>query len=615
MTALPVITGFGGLNSAGRSSGFHGYKRILADVLPADIMELTWRDLAWRMKVCPKGTNPTAAQIDAIRAGTLLRRIDSFDVDAVPGWQQARLEGVGGVSSMVLPKSRLPQQIPANWQVEECGANDVRITVPEGLEVLFPRLQKSPVSSGSNIPAGFDPGELYNAHHHPRGLRLGVYGASDALNSLGFDWQTVLRHVRPEAVSVYAGSALGQLDGDAFGGLFSRYLSGNRPSSKMLPLALAEMPADFVNSYILNSVGSTGANLGACATFLYNLRQGAIDIQTGRARVVFVGSAEAPMVPEVIEGFNVMGALASDDSLRALDGGILDNRRACRPFSTNVGFTLGEASQFVVLMDDALALELGAMVYGAVPDVFINADANKKSISKPGVGNYLTMARATALAHSILGQSGLARTAVSAHGTGTPQNRTSESHILNEVAKAFSLNQWPVMAIKSCLGHSVSAAGGDQLVTALGTWRYGWLPGIKTIDHLADDIHHSHLDILMDHKEVGISGIDGIFLNSKGFGGNNATALVLSPEQTLKMLKKRHGDKVVQQWQMRNVAVAERASLQDKAACNGEESLVYRFGENIINDNDVHITPQSLTLPEFPLPVDLTGLNAYTDYC
>ena len=61
-----------------------------------------------------------------------------------------------------------------------------------------------------------------------------------------------------------------------------------------------------------------------------------------------------------------MGALAEDKALLGLDGlehGEPDHRRACRPFSDNCGFTLAEASQFFVLFDDALALELGADGY------------------------------------------------------------------------------------------------------------------------------------------------------------------------------------------------------------------------------------------------------------
>src|SRR3990167_10813891 len=99
-----------------------------------------------------------------------------------------------------------------------------------------------------------------------------------------------------------------------------------------------------------------------------------------------------------------MGALATDESLCELDHTTTPNhRRACRPFSTNTGFTLAESVQFVILMEDELALKLGLNIYGAVADVFVNADANKKSIASPGIGNYITIAKTVALAKAILG--------------------------------------------------------------------------------------------------------------------------------------------------------------------------------------------------------------------
>ena len=167
----------------------------------------------------------------------------------------------------------------------------------------------------------------------------------------------------------------------------------------------------------------------------------------------------------------------------------VDNRRACRPFSDNAGFTLAEAAIYVVLMDDVLALDLGAEIYGSVPDVFINADGFKKSIPSPGIGNYVTVAKAMATARSLVGDDGLQkRSYIHAHGTGTPQNRVTESEIMNELAKTFGITNWPVAAVKAYLGHTLAPAAGDQLTSALGTWKYGLIPGIATIDHLAEDV-------------------------------------------------------------------------------------------------------------------------------
>ena len=72
------------------------------------------------------------------------------------------------------------------------------------------------------------------------------------------------------------------------------------------------MSADFINAYILGSVGRSGHNVGACATFLYNLQMGKEAIESGSARVVIVGGAEAPITPEIVDGFFAMSALSDD---------------------------------------------------------------------------------------------------------------------------------------------------------------------------------------------------------------------------------------------------------------------------------------------------------------
>ncbi len=615
MAKLPLIVGLGGINAAGRSSGFHSYKRLVCDVLKEDVMASTWQDLAQRMGL---DTNDINADIIAlIKAGTLVRRTTTFDPESVPFQRKAKLAPGATPITFQLKKSKLPQIIPVNWSLTDVDNKTVEIVVEGDFEALIYDHIAYPVSSAGNIPTGFDLDKLYNSRSHPRGLKLTVYGASDALNSLGIDWDDILKLINPDEVSVYAGSALGQVDENSFGGMLSAYFKGGRVSTKMMAMALAEMPADFINSYVINSAGTTGTSMGACASFLYNLRQGMLDIQSGKSKVAIVGNAEAPVETGVMEGFRVMGALAEDDQLKALDNSdTVNNRRACRPFSSNAGFTMAESAQFVVLMDDELALELGVSIYGSVADVFINADANKKSISAPGIGNYVTVAKATALAKAILGEAGLQHTFVQAHGTGTPQNRVTESHILSEVATSFNIKNWPVTAIKSYVGHSMGAAAGDQLVASLGVWQHGWIPGIKTIDHIADDVHQANLNILTDHKFVGDKGqeMKAVILNAKGFGGNNASGLVLSPLQTLTMLEAKHGKSVVSAYKEKNNKIQQTAQTNDNKACFGDENIRYEFGNAVIDESGVNITTEEVRLQGFENAIKLAQINPYHDY-
>jgi len=614
LTPLPVIAGFGGINPAGRVSFHHAYRRTVIDVLGEQDAAETYRSLAGIMKV--EGDAGDHAVRKYIRNNTLVRRIGLFDPDEILFHRSATLSGPSGNElKFVIPVRQLPDRVPENWTVRELSADAAEVSIDNPTEVLLPDRRVSRVTSAGQVPTGFDPGALYPSRNHPRGLQLTVYGASDAVHSIGIDWATLRRLVPPDAFAVYSGSAMGQLDQNGTGGMLQAPMMGKRPTSKQAALGLCEMPTDFINAYILGSVGSTGAVIGACATFLYNLKQGIDDIRSGHRRVAVVGGAEAPITPEIIEGYRTMGALTEDEALMTLDGtNEVDNRRACRPFSVNAGFTLAEAAVYVVLMDDELALDLGAEIYGSVPDVFVNADGFKKSIPSPGIGNYVTMAKAMATARSLIGDGGLReRSYIHAHGTGTPQNRVTESEIMNELAKTFGITNWPVAAVKAYLGHTLAPASGDQLTSALGTWKYGFIPGIATIDHIADDVHASHLTIGSGHIERPPESLDVAFINSKGFGGNNATGLALSPNLTLKMLEKRHGRDELLAHARRNESVREKARDYDQQASYGEATPIYQFGEGVLEGEDLDFNDATIQIPGFEQPIELNMPNPFAD--
>ncbi|MBT5702250.1 MAG: beta-ketoacyl synthase [Gammaproteobacteria bacterium] len=616
MSRLPVIVGFGGVNPAGRSSSHHGYRRMVIDKMSSAVKDKTFASLAALMN----RTDSTSAEArKAMLDHTLVRRLETnlFDANSIPLHKRATIKGASSEAiSFSIKRNHLPDNIPKDWVVEEAG-DRVVVSVTGDLDLLFNDTRSSRVLAAGQLPFGFDPEKLYQSRNHPRGLQLTVFGASDALNSLGIQWDEVRRRVPADQISVYASSAMGQLDTNGSGGLLQAGLMGKRVSSKNLPLGLAEMTADFVNAYILGNMGTTGANIGACATFLYNLRQGILDIRSGKSRAVLVGASEAPLTPDVIEGYRTMGALAEDEALKKIDGisqGEADHSRACRPFAENCGFTLSEGSQFIILFDDALALELGVNIYGAVADVFINADGFKKSIPGPGIGNYMTVGKAMGVVRSILGEESLRhRSFIQAHGTSTPQNRVTESHIFNELAAAFGIDKLPVAAIKSYIGHSLACASADQLIASLGVWNDGFIPGIVTSDNIADDVHRSHLDFLLKHREVGKTDIDSVFINSKGFGGNNATAAILGPHVVTAMLRKKHGKDALIKHAGLNESVKENIEAYDESMIAGKNSTIYNFGVGVIEGEELTISSNSISIPGQNKEISLNIENPYKD--
>lgn len=635
LSQLPVIIGMGGINAAGRTSGHHAFRRIVLDALPEHerqqtllaLASLTGRghrtqDGAW---CSAAGENLSASALLAQEAATLrneslIRRIhpDWFDVNAMPAAKGLKAQAGESPIRFKLRQRQLPDPLPDGWQCRDLGLGDVEVSITGGLEMTVPSPREALVQAAGMLPTGFDPGAWYRSVHHPRGLKMTVFGASDLLGQSGLPWAEISRHVHPDQVAVFASNSIGQMDQEGWGGLMQSLLTGKRATSKQMPLGYAQMVADFMNAYVIGNVGQTGGLMGACATFLYNLQAATQAIRSGQTRVAIVGTADAPITPEVIEGFRTMGALADDASLRALDQldqlSNDDYRRACRPFAQNCGFTIGESCQFIMLVDDHLAVELGAQILGSVPEVFVNADGFKRSISAPGIGNYLTLSKAAALGRAIVGDDALRhRSFVHAHGTSTPKNRTTESHVLNEVAKAFGIQSWPISAVKAFVGHSQGSAGGDQMMAALGTWATGIRPGISTVETFAEDLYDSNLRLSNQHQVGQPDDFELSLLNAKGFGGNNATALVLSPQVTQRMLAKRHGQQAMSAHTKASEAVLERSQAHENAAMASQFDVTYHFGEQVLEGPELTITQDELTIPGYDKPVSLALKSPFTD--
>nr|4CW4_A Chain A, BETA-KETOACYL SYNTHASE [Pseudomonas aeruginosa PAO1] len=621
MSRLPVIVGFGGYNAAGRSSFHHGFRRMVIESMDPQARQETLAGLAVMMKLvkaeggrylAEDGTPLSPEDIERryaerIFASTLVRRIEPqyLDPDAVHWHKVLELSPAEGqaLTFKASPK-QLPEPLPANWSIAPAEDGEVLVSIHERCEFKVDSYRALTVKSAGQLPTGFEPGELYNSRFHPRGLQMSVVAATDAIRSTGIDWKTIVDNVQPDEIAVFSGSIMSQLDDNGFGGLMQSRLKGHRVSAKQLPLGFNSMPTDFINAYVLGSVGMTGSITGACATFLYNLQKGIDVITSGQARVVIVGNSEAPILPECIEGYSAMGALATEEGLRLIEGrDDVDFRRASRPFGENCGFTLAESSQYVVLMDDELALRLGADIHGAVTDVFINADGFKKSISAPGPGNYLTVAKAVASAVQIVGLDTVRHASfVHAHGSSTPANRVTESEILDRVASAFGIDGWPVTAVKAYVGHSLATASADQLISALGTFKYGILPGIKTIDKVADDVHQQRLSISnRDMRQD--KPLEVCFINSKGFGGNNASGVVLSPRIAEKMLRKRHGQAAFAAYVEKREQTRAAARAYDQRALQGDLEIIYNFGQDLIDEHAIEVSAEQVTVPGFSQPL------------
>jgi acetoacetyl-[acyl-carrier protein] synthase len=539
---FPVICSVGGINSAGRSSFDFSYKRLVIDNLDANSKKTLLKDLN-------SLTNSEISSEKDIFEKTLVRTVNSdlFDPDLL--------------------------------------MKDVMN-----------------VNAAGQLPEGINLSKMYNSRQHPKGIQMTIFGVTDCLRNMGKDWDTEIKPLLdPKKIGVFSGPAIGQLDYEGMGGLLQSRKIGKRASSKHLSMSLIGMSADFINAYVIGSLGKTGTVAGACATFLYNLDLALKGIKNDELDFSIVGSAEAPINPEITDGFLATTGIADDKKIlemqiRNNDDNTeeVDHKNACRPFGDNAGMILGEAAQFVAVTTLEFALENGLKILGGFTDVAINADGFKKSISSPGIGNYITMAQS--LSNTLKIGCSIQESIVIAHGTGTFQNRSTESDVLNRVAEGFKLKNWKVTALKGMLGHTMGPAAGDELITALGIWNHGLIPGINTTKKLADDVLSDNLDFCLNTQEVDKEKVDAIYLNAKGFGGNNGSCGVVSPSFIKSKINKRdfknYEEKLSETEAKRKVYLEE--------SNNGNYDLIYRFKEEVLDPSeDMKITADKISISDY----------------
>ena len=122
-----------------------------------------------------------------------------------------------------------------------------------------------------------------------------------------------------------------------------------------------------------------------------------------------------------------------------------------------------------------------------------------------------------------------------------------------------------------------------------------------------------NLEFLLDHREISEGEIDSVFINSKGFGGNNATAAVLSPAITKKMMLKKHGESAFKKYRKQNQIVQENIGEYDKKMTAGTMLPIYRFGEGVVDGKDLKITNELISIPSIKSGVSLRIQNPFPD--
>ncbi|HPF16454.1 MAG TPA: beta-ketoacyl-ACP synthase II [Thermotogota bacterium] len=351
---------------------------------------------------------------------------------------------------------------------------------------------------------GFEPKDHFEkkiAKRYDRFLQFAIVASRQAVEDAGLtgeDWK--------ENAAVTVSSGIGgfkTLHGE-YKNLFEKGPQSVRPF--LIPMMIADMASGSV-ALDLGAKGPNFSTMSACASSLHAIILTTMMIKHGYIEVGITGGSEAVIDPLPVAAFGSMTALSPSDQPKI----------ACRPFDKKRdGFIMGEGAGALVLENESHAKKRRAKIYGYIDGFGMTEDAFHISQTDPeGKGAAKAMRQALEMSQCSPEQVDL----VNCHATSTPVGDKSEIIALKSVF-GDQLKNISIQSTKSLMGHTLGAAGANELISAIIESEESFVHGMPNLDE-PDDICEG-LDLKKDNHEKKISVI---IKNAFGFGGHNATVL------------------------------------------------------------------------------------------
>jgi 3-oxoacyl-[acyl-carrier-protein] synthase II len=361
---------------------------------------------------------------------------------------------------------------------------------------------RSGIEDGLGACTEFDPTEFMSAKDARRSDRfaqLAIGAAAQAVEHAGWDVGTPCD---PAEVGCVIGSGIGGMKTIESSCDALRDKGPERVSPLSIPLLMGNAAAGLLA--MRHGVrGPVFGVMSACASGAHAIGEAARMIESGSARAVIAGGAEATLTPLARAAFAAMDATSTTGISRPFDA-----RRD--------GFVMGEGAGVLVLEDADLALERDAEVVGEVLGYAATSDAHHLTAPDPS-GQAAALAISRALDDARLTPEQLDY--VNAHGTSTPLNDRSETEAL-KLALGERAHQIPVSSTKSAIGHLLGAAGAVEAVATVLALRERVAP--PTLNYAERD-EGLDLDYVPDGpRPIGNGSPATAISNSFGFGGHNA---------------------------------------------------------------------------------------------
>ncbi|MGK2946470.1 MAG: beta-ketoacyl-ACP synthase I [Candidatus Malihini olakiniferum] len=240
----------------------------------------------------------------------------------------------------------------------------------------------------------------------------------------------------------------------------------------------------------------------ACATSAHCIGNAVEQIQLGKQNIVFAGGGEE-LCWELACEFDAMGALSTKYNETP--------EKASRTYDTNRdGFVIAGGGGMVVVEELEHALSRGVHIYAEVVGYGATSDGTDM-VSPSGEGAVRCMKLAMQDVDTPIDY-------INTHGTSTPVGDVKELWAIRQI---FGDAVPPISSTKAMTGHSLGAAGVQEVIYSLLMLEYDFIAqsiNVDTLDRLAQNMNIVTKPIARN--------LTTVMSNGFGFGGTNATLVM-----------------------------------------------------------------------------------------
>jgi 3-oxoacyl-[acyl-carrier-protein] synthase II len=356
----------------------------------------------------------------------------------------------------------------------------------------------------------FDPTRYLDAKQVRRLDRFSQFSVASAQMAL-MDAGLEAGSLAPDRVGVCLGTALGGIS-YAEKEHMAYIEKGPRGVSPLLALSIFAGAGSCNIAIEYGFTGPTTANGDSCASAPIALGNALHYLRRGEADVMLAGGSEAPLSPLAFGAFALIRAMSTRND---------DPATASRPFDRERdGFVMAEGGAILVLETLRHAEKRGAPIYAELASYSLTNDGSHMTAPRADASS---ASRAMRQAIEWAGLSPEEIVAISAHGSSTPLNDSTETRAIKLSLGEEKAHRVPVFATKAMHGHALGATGAFEAALCCLAMKHGQLPATVNLQNPDPDCD---LDYVTDGPRAFSPG--PILSNSFGFGGINS-CLVFKP--------------------------------------------------------------------------------------